>query len=101
MPSLILYFAPGSCAFASLIALAEAGQRFEARKVKLADREQDSAWFRALNPLGRVPSSLLICRLTADGVRKTRSLAFSIVPALTTSTKLLSSSVGRLGDMAD
>jgi len=55
MPSIILYFAPGSCAFASLVALAEAGQPFEARKVILADREQDSAWFRALNPLGRVP----------------------------------------------
>jgi len=55
MPSLTLYFAPGSCAFASLVALTEAGQTFEARKVKLADREQDSAWFRALNPLGRVP----------------------------------------------
>ena len=55
MPSLTLYFAPGSCAFASLIALVEAGQTFEARKVKLANREQDSEWFRALNPLGHVP----------------------------------------------
>ena len=55
MPSHILYFAPGSCAFASLIALAEAGLPFEARKINLAEREQDSAWFRVLNPLGRVP----------------------------------------------
>jgi len=55
MPSATLYFAPGSCAFASLIALNEAGLRFKARRVKLADREQDSPWFRALNPLGRVP----------------------------------------------
>ena len=42
MPSHILYFAPGSCAFASLIALAEAGLPFEARKINLAEREQDS-----------------------------------------------------------
>jgi glutathione S-transferase len=55
MPSITLYFAPGSCAVASLIALNEAGLPFKARKVKLADREQDSTWFRTLNPLGRVP----------------------------------------------
>jgi len=48
-----------------------------------------------------VSSSRLICKLTAEGVRNTRSLAFSIVPASTTSTKLRSSSVGRVVDMID
>lgn len=50
-----LYYAPGSCAFASLIALCEAGAEFEANRVALSDGEQHSEWFRAINQRGRVP----------------------------------------------
>ena len=64
-----LYFAPGSCAFAVLVAFEEAGIAYTPRKVALAEREQDSVWFRALNPLGRVPV------LDVDGTVVTETVA--------------------------
>jgi glutathione S-transferase len=53
--SLRLYFAPGSCAFASLIALEEAGATYESRPVMLAAGEQRRTEFLALNSRGQVP----------------------------------------------
>jgi glutathione S-transferase len=53
--SLTLYFAPGSCAFASLIALEEAGAPYRAQPVLLSAGEQRKPEFLALNPRGQVP----------------------------------------------
>ena len=53
--TLKLYFAPGSCAFASLIALEEAGASYEAQPVMLAAGEQKRPEFLALNARGQVP----------------------------------------------
>lgn len=53
--SLKLYFAPGSCALASLIALEEAGATYESQPVMLADGEQRRPEFLALSPRGQVP----------------------------------------------
>lgn len=50
-----LYFAPGLCAFASLIALEEAGATYEAQPVMLAAGEQRRPEFLALSPRGQVP----------------------------------------------
>jgi glutathione S-transferase len=55
---LTLYFSPGSCSQASLIALEESGLAFEAKKVNFADGEQRSEAFLKLNPKGRVPALL-------------------------------------------
>jgi glutathione S-transferase len=53
--SLKLYFAPGSCALASLIALEEAGAKYESQPVMLAAGEQRRPEFLVLNPRGQVP----------------------------------------------
>jgi glutathione S-transferase len=53
--SLKLYFAPGSCALASLIALEEAGAKYESQPVMLAAGEQRRPEFLALSPRGQVP----------------------------------------------
>jgi glutathione S-transferase len=52
---LTLYFSPGSCAQASLIALEEAGLAYEAKRVDFKGGEQQSAEYLAINPKGRVP----------------------------------------------
>ncbi len=51
-----LYYAPGTCAQAVLIALHEAGANFEAKRLNLAEGEQRSAAYLAINPKGRVPT---------------------------------------------
>ena len=53
---LTLYYAPGTCAQAVLIALTEAGASFEAKRLNLAEGEQRSAAYLAINPKGRVPA---------------------------------------------
>ncbi|MDE1992774.1 MAG: glutathione S-transferase N-terminal domain-containing protein [Rhizobiaceae bacterium] len=53
---LALYFSPGSCALASLIALEESGLAFEARRVNFPKGEQRSPEYLAINPKGRVPA---------------------------------------------
>ncbi len=53
---LTLYFAPGACSRASLIALEESGLPFEARRVDTANGEQRSEAYRKINPKGRVPA---------------------------------------------
>lgn len=54
--TLKLFYAPGSCALAAHIALAEAGADFEAVRINLAANEQLTPEYRALNPKGRVPT---------------------------------------------
>ena len=53
---LTLYYAPGSCARASHIALREAGAEFELALVDFAKAEQRTEAYRAINPKGRVPA---------------------------------------------
>ncbi len=53
---LTLYYAPNTCALASLITLEEAGAAFEARRVDFASAEQTMPGYLAINPKGRVPS---------------------------------------------
>ncbi len=51
-----LYFAPGTCSLASLIALEEAGARYETVKISFAAEEQRGAAYTAVNPKARVPA---------------------------------------------
>ncbi len=53
---LTLFFAPGTCALASHIALEEAGAAYEARRVDFASAEQTKPEYLAINPKGRVPA---------------------------------------------
>jgi len=53
---LTFYFAPGTCARASLIALEESGLAFETKRLDFSRGEQRSADYLALNPKGRVPA---------------------------------------------
>ncbi|KQV68074.1 glutathione S-transferase family protein [Rhizobium sp. Root1220] len=53
---LTLYFAPRTCALASLIALEESGLPFETKKVNFAETEQQSPQYLQINPKGRVPA---------------------------------------------
>jgi len=51
-----LYYATGSCALASHIALEEAGARYEAVRLNFATNDQRKAEYLTLNPKGRVPA---------------------------------------------
>ena len=51
-----LYYAPGSCARASHIALREAGAEFDLRLVDFSTAEQRGKDYQAVNPKGRVPA---------------------------------------------
>lgn len=51
-----LYYATGTCALASHIALEEAGADYSTVKVNFAAREQYSPEYLAINPKGRVPA---------------------------------------------
>jgi glutathione S-transferase len=51
-----LYYAPGTCALASHIALEEAGAEYSTVKINFATSEQRSVEYLAINPKGRVPS---------------------------------------------
>ena len=51
-----LYFAPGTCALASHIALAEAGAAYTIVKLDFKANQQNSPEYLAINPKGRVPS---------------------------------------------
>ncbi len=64
-----LYFAPGSCAFAPLVALEETGAAFEAKRLVLADGDQRRPEYLAINPQGRVPA------LVVDGTVITEAIA--------------------------
>ncbi|KAA0699815.1 glutathione S-transferase family protein [Neorhizobium sp. P12A] len=52
---LTLYYSPGACSLASLIALEESGLAFEAKRVDFSKAEQQSPEYLRLNPKGRVP----------------------------------------------
>lgn len=52
----ILYYAPGSCAIASHIALQESGLTYDTRRLDFRRNEQRSADYLAINPKGRVPA---------------------------------------------
>ena len=67
--TLKLYFAPGSSAFAPLIALEELGVPYDAHRIDLAAGEQRSADYLRVNPRGRVPT------LAVDGEPVTEVLA--------------------------
>jgi len=69
MAALKLYFAPGSCSRATLIALEEIGIPYEAQVVAFMQYEQGTPEYLALNPKGKVP--LLI----ADGRPITETVA--------------------------
>jgi glutathione S-transferase len=51
-----LYYAPGTCALASHIALEEAGAEYSTVRINFATSEQRSPEYLAINPKGRVPS---------------------------------------------
>ena len=51
-----LYYAPGTCALASHIALEEAGADYETERLDFKRNEQNSAEYLAINPKGRVPT---------------------------------------------
>ncbi len=51
-----LYVAPGTCALASQIALAESGLPYEVKRIRFAKNEQRSEAYLKINPKGRVPA---------------------------------------------
>jgi len=53
---LTLYYAPGTCALASHIALADAGAEYDLKRVDFGMSEQRSTAYLAVNPKGRVPA---------------------------------------------
>jgi glutathione S-transferase len=59
MSMLTLYYAPGACSLAAHIALEEAGEKYEARRVDLGKGEQKTLDYLKIHPLGRVPALVL------------------------------------------
>ena len=51
-----LYYAPGTCALASHIALEEAGAAYTAERLDFKNNQQTSPQYLAINPKGRVPA---------------------------------------------
>jgi glutathione S-transferase len=51
-----LYYAPGTCALASYIALEEAGAGYTTERLSLKTNQQNSPDYLKLNPKGRVPT---------------------------------------------
>jgi glutathione S-transferase len=51
-----LYYAPGTCALASHIALEEAGAAYTAERIDFKANQQNSADYLAINPKARVPA---------------------------------------------
>ena len=51
-----LYYAPGTCALASHIALEEAGAPYKAERLDFRSNQQNSPDYLAINPKGRVPA---------------------------------------------
>ena len=52
---LTLYYAPGACSMAAHIVLEESGEKYEPKKVDLANGEQRTEAYLKINPQGRVP----------------------------------------------
>jgi glutathione S-transferase len=55
-PMFKLYYAPGTCALATHIALEEAGADYQAERVDFGSQAQRSPDYLAINPKGRVPA---------------------------------------------
>jgi len=51
-----IYYAPGTCALASHIALEEAGADYTAERLDFKSNQQNSPGYLEINPKGRVPS---------------------------------------------
>jgi glutathione S-transferase len=51
-----LYYAPGTCALASHIALQEVGAAYETKRLDFKTNQQNSAEYLAINAKGRVPA---------------------------------------------
>ena len=51
-----LYYAPGTCAMASHIALEETGARYTTERLDFKNNQQNSPEYLAINPKGRVPA---------------------------------------------
>ena len=51
-----LYYAPGTCALASHIALEEAGAAYTTERLDFKNNQQNSAEYLKINPKGRVPA---------------------------------------------
>src|SRR5712664_804687 len=51
-----LYYAPGTCALASHIALQEAGAAYTTERIDFKSNQQNSPEYLAINPKGRVPT---------------------------------------------
>jgi glutathione S-transferase len=51
-----LYYAPGTCALASHIALEEVGAKYEVTRIDFSHGEQRQPAYLAINPKGRVPA---------------------------------------------
>ena len=51
-----LYYAPGTCALASHIALEEAGAAYTAERLDFKNSQQTTPQYLAINPKGRVPA---------------------------------------------
>lgn len=51
-----LFYAPGTCAFASHIALREAAAEFELSRIDFTTAEQRTPAYKKVNPKGRVPA---------------------------------------------
>ena len=52
---LTLYYAPGACSMAAHIVLEESGEKYQPKKVDLANGEQRTDAYLKINPQGRVP----------------------------------------------
>lgn len=63
---LILYFAPGSSAMATHIALHEVGAEFEPRLLSFKNKEQQHPDYLALNPEGKVPALVIDGRVLTE-----------------------------------
>ena len=53
---LTLYYCPGACSMAAHIVLEESGEKYESRKINLAQGEQRTPEYLKINPHGRVPA---------------------------------------------
>ncbi|MFN3348853.1 glutathione S-transferase family protein [Pseudorhodoplanes sp.] len=53
---LTLYYAPNTCALASLISLEEAGATYDTVRLNFAESEQRKPQYLSINPKGRVPA---------------------------------------------
>ncbi|MDB5697667.1 MAG: putative glutathione S-transferase [Alphaproteobacteria bacterium] len=60
------FYSPGSCALASHVALEESGLSYTAVEVNLHKGDNNSAEYRAINPLGRVPALDIDGRLLTE-----------------------------------